>query len=57
MKAEASVAASSLEHAMLTEDLNIVGLDSSATQMSFVGVPEMPEIVHSTWFSKELGAQ
>jgi hypothetical protein len=51
------VAASSLEQAMLTEDLNVDGFDSSATQLSFMGLPEMPDIVHSTWVNKELGAQ
>jgi hypothetical protein len=48
IKADAKVAASSLEQAMLTEDLNMVGFDSSATQLSLMGLPEMPEIVHST---------
>jgi hypothetical protein len=57
INAEASVAASSLEHFKLAEDRNIVGFDSSGTQLSFVGLPEMPEIVHSTWISKELGAR
>jgi hypothetical protein len=57
IKADAKVAASSLEQAMLTEDLNMVGFDSSGTQLSFVGLPEMPEIVHSTWVNRELGAQ
>jgi hypothetical protein len=57
IKADAKVAASSLEQAMLTEDLNVDGFDSSATQLSFMGLPEMPDIVHSTWVNKELGAQ
>jgi hypothetical protein len=56
MKADASVAASSPVHFKLAEDRNIAGLDSSATQLSFMELPEMPEIVHSTWVNKELGA-
>jgi hypothetical protein len=57
IKAEASVAARSFEQLKLTADRKNVGFDSSATQLSFVGLLDMPEIVHSTWLSKELGAR